>query len=562
MSTLIRKVVRSIGCTTLAAASVAVAAPTPAKSPPTADGASDRVMSDAVAACASLRPTASFSEVANRLSNIPDAPTSIVSARIVPPTRGLPEVCQVEGQIAPAIGFLMRLPTQDWNGKLMMGGCGGPCGTYLSDRLDPALARHYAVVSTDMGHKGIGWVFAYQNLQGEIDFGTRSTHETSVVAKELVDIFYGRRPRLAYFNGCSTGGRQAMVEAQRFPEDFNGIIGGAPPYYETGDTPLFLSWGARVNVDADDKPILDAAKLPMIHRAVLDACQPHGAPNDGVLQNPAKCRWDPAAITCKLGGDPAKCLTPAEADVVRKIYSGAVNSKGRALYFGMPRGSEMNWAPAFVNFNGKPGDYLFGFGGSGNSIMTYGAFFYSPGPRYHERDFNYDRDPQRLAVIEGLYNAQNPDLRAFKAAGGKMILYHGWNDNQIPVGASIDYYETATRTMGGPATTRDFFRMFLLPAVGHCRGGDGGGEVDWISALENWVEHDQAPDQVVAYRMKVEPYPTIQVSPSEAVLDFPRHPLPASAYISARPVFAYPGVAQWKGNGDPKKPESWGKAGS
>ena len=147
-------------------------------------------------------------------------------------------------------------------------------------------------------------------------------------------------------------------------------------------------------------------------------------------------------------------------------------------------------------------------------------------------------------MIESLYNAQNPDLRAFKEAGGKLILYHGWNDNQIPPGASVDYYETATRTMGGPAATRDFFRMFLLPGVGHCRGGPGGGEVDWISAIENWVEKGKAPDQIVAYRMKVEPYPAIQLPSGESVMAFPRHPLAPTDYERSRVVYAYPKVAE------------------
>lgn len=494
---------------------------------------------DAAAACAALRPSMNFSPVMKQLSAIPDAPTTIVSARVVPPERGLPAYCRVEGQIAPTIGFLLKLPVADWNGKLMMGGCGGPCGLYLSDRLDPALARRYAVVSTDMGHKGVGWVFAYQNLQGEIDFGSRATHLTAVAAKTIVDIYYARPPAFAYFQGCSTGGRQAMVEAQRFPDDFNGIIAGAPPYYETGDTPLFLSWGARANIDAGGKPILDAAKLPLIHQAAMAACDSKPGPHAAYLQDPKSCRWDPGAIVCKSGQPAATCLSAAEADVVRKIYTGATNAKGRVLYFGMARGSELNWAPSFVNFDGKPGDYLSGFGGAGNSLMTYGAYFYSPGPNYAETDFDYDRDPARLAVIENLYNAQNPDLRAFKAAGGKLILFHGWNDNQIPPGASVDYYETSSRTMGGPAATTSFFRLFMLPGVGHCRGGPGGSDVDWISALESWVEQGRAPDQVVANKLKDDPYPTLEVAPGETVIQFPRYPLDPSQIVSRRTLYPY-----------------------
>ena len=157
--------------------------------------------------------------------------------------------------------------------------------------LEP-LARSYAVITTDMGHKGAGWSFGYQNILGLIDFGSRSTHVTTVVAKELVNVFYGKAARQTYYDGCSTGGRQAMVEAQRFPEDFTGIIGGAPVYTQTGDTPLFLAWGARANIDASGKPILDASKLPMIHKAVMDSCATKSDAAIGVLQNPSACKWD------------------------------------------------------------------------------------------------------------------------------------------------------------------------------------------------------------------------------------------------------------------------------
>jgi feruloyl esterase len=502
-----------------------------------------------------IAPTANI----KRFAQIPDAPTSIISAKLIPEANGSPEYCRVEGQIAPTIGFVLQLPTADWNGKVMMGGCGGPCGRIPVEGANPALSRHYAVVSTDMGHKGLGWLFADQNLQAEIDFGTRSTHLTAVVAKDIVDAYYGKPPAQTYFNGCSTGGRQAMVEAQKFPEDFSGIIGGAPPYFETGDTPLFLSWGARANIDADGKPIVDASKLPMIHQAVLKSCGPKDGLTDGPLMNPQSCKWDPSEIMCKGDAKGDSCLTLQEADVVRKIYDGATNSKGRKLYFGMSRGSEMNWAPYFINSEGKPSLYLSGFAGPGNSIMTYAAFFYSPGPKYAETDFNYDTDLPKIAVMESLYNAQNPDLRAFKEAGGKFILYHGWDDNQIPAAASVDYYQMVTRAMGGEKLTKDFIRLFMLPGVGHCRGGVGGSEVDWITALEDWVENGKAPEAVTAYHMATDPYKPLTVG-SETVPQFPRYPLAEDGFDRSRPVYPYPDIARYSGKGDPNKASSWEKA--
>jgi len=188
----------------------------------------------------------------------------------------LPEICRVEGVIAPTVGFLVRMPTRNWNGKFMMGGCGGPCGNYLEDRIDPALVRNYAVVNTDMGHKGSGWLFGYNNLQGQVDFAYRATHVTAVVAKEVIKAFHGNAASRNYFNCWSTGGRQAMISAQRFPDDFEGIIAGAPVYDEVGDSPYFLEWNLRVNTAADGSTILTADKLDVVHDAVLRKCDALG----------------------------------------------------------------------------------------------------------------------------------------------------------------------------------------------------------------------------------------------------------------------------------------------
>ena len=377
-------------------------------------------------------------------------------------------------------------------------------------------------------------------------------------------MYYGKRASRNYYWGCSTGGRQGMVSAQRFPYDFEGIIVGAPPWNQTGDRALFLNWNARVNIGKDGKPIMDASKLAVIHKAVLEACDALDGLKDGILQDPRQCKWDPSEIHCKSGASGQDCLTAEEADVVRKIYQGATNSKGARLFWGMPRGSEDQWAPGLINSNGKPGTFLGDPGAIGDSSLNYFAFSYSPGPSYSNMEFDYDRDPRRLALTEWIFNAQNPDLRKFKAAGGKLILYHGWNDNNIPAEATIDYYETTTRTMGGEESTKDFFRLFMPPAMNHCRYGFGGGEVDWLTYLENWVEKRQSPDYVIAHHMIKEPYrwrerPLCESWPEQYVL-MPRHPLDPSLYDRARPVYAYPDVARWSGKGDPKQASSWGKA--
>lgn len=541
-------VMRSVFFTLLVAAVYALATP---HAHAAGDAAACKALSDAAHAV--------------QFANIPDAPTTILSAKLVPKggngsqmESDFPEICDVEGQIAPNIGFVLRMPTATWNGKFLMGGCGGPCGQYPLDRYDTALVRNYAVVVTDMGHKGNNWLFNYNNLDAMIDFGYRSTHVTAVAAKDIIADFYGKRAARNYFWGCSTGGRQAMVEAQRFPKDFEGILAGAPVWHQTGNQLYFSLWATRVNVGADGKPILSSAKLPMIHDAVLAACDAIDGLKDGLLQDPRKCAWDPKSIQCKGAAAP-NCLTAAEADVVQKIYDGARNSKGEKLYWGMARGSEDQWAPIWINSDGKFGTALGDPSGKA-LVMSYRSFYYAPGPGYSLFDFDYDRDPQRLELTEGIYNAQNPDLRKFKRAGGKLILYTGWNDNNIPPEAAIDYYDTATRTMGGAAATTDFFRLFLMPAVNHCQNGLGGGELDWISALETWVEQGKAPEQVIAYHLTKEEYPRMDRLAGDRSTRYPRHPLDPNLYDRSRPVFAYPDVAKWSGKGDPNQASTWVKA--
>ena len=495
----------------------------------------------------------------SQLAGLSDAPSTITDAKIIPAERDLPEVCQVQGVVAPSIGYVLWMPITTWNGRFMMQGCGGMCGNFFTAQAEEGLVRHYAVVVTDMGHKGNGGMalYGYENLQGQIDFGFRATHVVTLVAKAVIDDFYAKTPERSYFVGCSTGGRQGMVEAERFPEDYDGIIAGAPPWNEMGDLPLFMSWSARANIDADGKNILDAAKLPMIHSAVLTACDKLDGLKDGLLQDPRLCQWDPAQIQCGTGAqhDPSAagtCLTAAEVGVVRKIYSGATDSHGKALYFGMERGSEYVWTPGFIGADGAPGFNLGGKGSFGSQFVGDLGFFYPVGPTYDIRQFDYDHDPQRLAMTEYIYDAQNPDLRHFRAAGGKLILYHGWDDNEIPPRTTVDYYESATRLLGGEKATKAFFRTFMIPGMNHCRRGPGGDGVDWISYLERWVENDQAPEAVTAYHLKSQQ--------TYSGLPRLRFPLEPALYDRTRPVYAFPDVAKWSGKGDPNDAANWIKA--
>jgi len=372
------------------------------------------------------------------------------------------------------------MPTCGWNGKLMMGGCGGACGNYVVDRVDPALVRGQAVVTTDMGHQGSGWMWAWNNL-----------------------------------------------EAQRVPTDFEGIVAGAPVWSQTGNHPFFTHWGERVNIGNDGRTILDAAKLPMIHDAVLAACDARDGLRDGIPQDPRQCDWNPQSIRCAAG-------------VVRRIYEGARNSKGDLLYAGMARGSEDQWAGIWISGGGQPVLLLGGPGFIANSLTAYMTFMRDGGPGYSVfRDFDYDRDPPWLALIEGFFSPRQHDLRPFKAAGGKMLLWTGWNDNNIPPAAAIDYYETTTRTMGGTPETRDFFRMFLLPAVNHCSGGLAGSEVDWIGVLEDWVERGSAPDAVLHHH-PVAPVAMLAAGsshdPGTSYMVYGRHPLAPGSFDRVRPA--------------------------
>lgn len=489
--------------------------------------------------------------VEHRMVSLPDAPTRILKSQVDPARDGLPESCRIHGLIAPQTHFELRMPTETWNGKFLMAGCGGYCGTIDTGRTDPGLARNYAVVQTDMGHQGSSWLFAYNNLQGEIDFGFRSTHTVAKASKEIIDAYYGNRAEKNYFMGCSTGGRQAMVEAQRFPRDFDGIIAGAPVYDETGDGAYFVAWNPLANMGEDGKPILSPDKLPMIRQSVMDTCDAADGLEDGILQDPRQCGWNPEDIQCRRGRGGDSCLTTDEVEVLNKIYTGATDSNGEPWYFGMSRGSEYTWTPEFIGQDGKIGTWLEGPQSFGEEFMTTMPFFYDPPAGTPASTFDFDRDPPRMGLTEGIYNSQNPDLRKFKKNGGKMLLYHGWDDDQIPPGISIDYYDTATRTMGGPAQTKDFFRLFMIPSMLHCTmGGPGGTAIDWVTALENWVENGQAPDEIIV-RKRV----TQGMGQPRA-----RFPLDPSEYNQTRRVFAYPDVARYKGEGDPNDPDNWEKA--
>lgn len=477
-------------------------------------------------------------------SRVPDAPTQIMSASEISGNGKMPAYCRVEGYVAPTIGFEIRIPQGIWNGKLLMQGCGGFCGTTaMIAQCDDAVARGYACVSTDLGHKStpIDAKWAYNNPQGEIDFYYRATHATAQAAKAIVATAMGADIERSYFRGCSTGGRQGLISAQRFPADFDGIIAAAPAGVSPGGG-LHLIWSALANLDENGEQILPASKVPLLHSAVVQACDGLDGLEDGLIDDPRACSFDPADMQCRRrpGDD---CFTGPEVAAIRNVYRGAADSDGNALYRAVPMfGSELNWVPAYISPNEQPSTY-YQFGGD---FFRYVAFAEDPGPGWMPEQFDFDRDPRRMGYNRHLNNAASPDLRAFVARGGKLISYQGWSDQSVPPLGVIDYLKDVERFMSDGAPVDEFFRLFMLPGVAHCAGGEGPDRIDALSALENWVEKGIAPDQLIAYKLKNDPgaFAAVHLPPQDNDVEI------------SRPVFPYPDVARYR-NGNPKIWESF-----
>jgi tannase/feruloyl esterase len=472
--------------------------------------------------------------VGNRFEQVPDAPTQITSAKVVK-DEGYPVACEIHGYIAPQIGVLMRLPLTGWNGRYLLAGCGGLCGvfpivngTYWED----ALKRNYAVITTDMGHHGGGLPsnakWAYNNLMAKTDFAFRATHATAILGKAVVAAFYGRPQDKAYYAGCSTGGRQGMIEAERYPGDFDGILAGAATIkYDTSGFQLL--WSAMANRRPDGSPIMLRKDVELLHSAVLAACDRLDGLKDGIITDPRQCKFDPASLRCK-SGQTESCLSDEKIAVARKVYQGPVDSKGRPIHIGgASLGSELVWL----------GDY-FDDGAKQSAILPfmldkfrYMTFDEDPGPSWQMSDLDWDRDPERAQGMGSLYTATNPDLRRFKANGGKLLQYHGWADENVVPLTSTTFYDLVTPVMGGLAQTQEFYRLFMIPGMNHCRGGEAADTIDYLTYLENWVEKGQAPQRMVGQKIE------------------------NRAVKYSRPYFPYPDVSQYIGRGDPNDAASF-----
>ena len=446
-----------------------------------------------VVACASLAGT--------DLASVTRATTAVSLVR--EEGAGAGAYCRVVGTIAPAVTFEVHLPLAGWSQRYLQTGCGGLCGslTIRADKSEgcaPITDGTVALASTDMGHRGMDMAWG-DDPQKRADFAERGVHLTALAAKALIQAFYGRPQKYAYFSGCSDGGREALIEAQRFPQDFDGIAAGAPALHFSVQNSFHHLWLARANTGPDAKPLLTAVDLPPLHAAVIKAC----AGGDGLIDDPRTCRFDPKAVQCAGEYRAGACLTPAQVAAVRAFYRGATGSKGERLEVAplMP-GSELLWAGVFVPR--APDQPIF----SGRiALDTVNHLLFTPNPAtpWTVADFPFDAAmAKRLEPARALYNAESADLSDFAGHGGKLILWHGWADPHISPVGTLAYWQRMGRRMG-VAQRAASVRLFLLPGMGHCDGGEGPSQFPLLAALMDWVEQGKAPDVMIAHRPANQP---------------------------------------------------------
>jgi feruloyl esterase len=429
-----------------------------------------------------------------------------------PAALAVPAFCRVAATLRPSsdsqIDMEVWLP-ENWNGKFQFVGGGGWAGVISYPALATALNEGYATASTDTGHKGGNANFAIGHPEKVVDFAYRAVHESTVKAKAILTTFYDRAPRLSYWNGCSTGGRQGLMEAQRYPEDFDAIIAGAPANYQTH----LHTWdlGVAVPVLKDPSAAVSAAKLATLNKAVIGACDSKDNVKDGLLNEPRTCKFDPSTLLCKAG-DSDSCLTAPQLESVKRMYAAAKTKSGEYVFPGKEPGSETGWNAISPGAQAPQGVSL------GSFQVAYDSL------NWDWRGFDLDRDLKVVDEKVGtIINAINPDLAAFKARGGKLILYHGWNDTAISPGNTINYYSSVLAKMGQKQD--NWMRLFMVPGMGHCQGGVGPNQVNWMAALERWRESAVSPDQLPAFHVT------------------------NNRVDMARPLCTYPQVAQYKGVG-------------
>ncbi|MQY05839.1 tannase/feruloyl esterase family alpha/beta hydrolase [Actinomadura macrotermitis] len=458
----------------------------------------------------------------------------VTEAAEVAATGGQPAYCEVRGTAGSKIGFRLRLPLGTYAGRYVQFGCHGLCGVQLPPDRFPrcgpgGLDGDAAVAVTDDGHTGAGpfpvnimdGTWAAHDQQARDDYFYRAPHAVSVASKRVIAEFYGAPPKRSYFDGCSTGGREALLLAQRYPDDFDGIVAGAPAQDMSALFGVYFTWLARVNDGPDGRPVLTPAKLPALHAAVLKSCDRLDGLTDGQIDDPRTCTYDPVRLQCPPDTDRPDCLTPAQVAVARRLYDGPRDPHGRRLYPGWAsRGSELGWEGSSVA--GPYGTIA----PLADNYLKYAGYPIGT-PHSSVAQFRFTAAELRRLTAEGAKgNAMSLDLDRFRRRGGKLVLWHGWADQSIPAVGTLDYYARLARRNGGLAATRTWARAFLAPTMYHC--GLGGYRLqtfDPLPGLMDWVERGTAPDKVVASGTD------------------------EHGAARTRPVFAYPLRARYDGTG-------------
>ena len=424
----------------------------------------------------------------------------------------LPAHCRVAATLKPSpdsdIKMEIWMPASDWNGKLEVVGNGGWAGVISFPAMAAALKEGYATASTDTGHEGGNGMFALGHPEKIVDFGYRAVHETVVKSKALVTAYYGKSSKYSYWNGCSTGGRQGLVEVTRYPEDFDGVADGAPanPHLH-----LHAAGVARaMELMHDPQGALSEAKIATLHNAVMASCDALDGVKDGLITDPTKCHFDPSVLLCK-GADSDSCLTAPQVEFVKIIYADQKTKSGETVWTGYEPGGELQYA-ALRSVPTQPGGGL-------DSIRILGY----QDANWDWRTFDLDRDVALADEKAGFIDAHTSDLSAFKAHGGKLLLYHGWADQAIPPGNTVNFYNSVLQKMGPKQDS--WMRLYMVPGMQHCAGGAGPDQFNKMAVVERWRESGVAPGQIVASHVT------------------------GGAVDRTRPLCPYPQVAKYKGAG-------------
>lgn len=463
----------------------------------------------------------------------PGVPPGVANAAYT----GLPEFCRVQATLTPTsdsdIKVEVWLPSAGWNGKFVGIGNGIWAGQLSYSQLADPLSRGYAVATTDTGHTGSGMTaeWAIGHPEKVVDFGYRAVHEMTVTAKRAIEAFYGRGPEKSYWNSCSTGGRQGLMAAYRYPEDYDAISAMAPanPMTDLMTQSMWAGWQPNRAPGA----AISMAKMTAVHRAAVAQCDKLDGLEDGLIGRPDACNFDPATIQCRAG-DTDQCLTAPQVETMRAIYNGVPDARGGTLLPGWPAGSELQLGALTQGPQPFP-----------VALTYFSMLVFGDQPGWDWKTFDYQRDTLRSREYgAGMLNVPHDGLGAFFARGGKLLLSHGWTDGLIPASNTLAFFAGLGPTLT-PAQSDGQLRLFMVPGMDHCSGGAGASDFDTLGVLDDWTTSGQAPDLILATRPT-----TVAGGPPGAPPAAPREPL-------SRPLCPYPQYARYNGSGDPSVASSF-----